>query len=267
MKLPLFALLLLSSCAFFTDNLFGSFPNANQFLNRFPENQKALIMIKNYTEDLFWCKVESQYHEIKSDDFCIKVRPSKLNQILMLDPGIYKLIDYSFTKEQYIFGKTRKNLSSKSSLVVTVDANKINYVGLIERVGSKYKAEDEFAEIQKSFKTKNYQELKASFEISLNDIDYLFKIYEKNSNILKYNIAEVAEYKIKTTNNKKMVSCVPVCDKDFILRIEQDLNLNKEKYNQKYIKKLEQNLSLEKQKCAQNFSQKSNLENLGEEDE
>ncbi len=135
MKLPLFALLLLSSCAFFTDNLFGSFPNANQFLNRFPENQKALIMIKNYTEDLFWCKVESQYHEIKSDDFCIKVRPSKLNQILMLDPGIYKLIDYSFTKEQYIFGKTRKNLSSKSSLVVTVDANKLNKLALFEGVG------------------------------------------------------------------------------------------------------------------------------------
>lgn len=269
MKSPLFLLFLFlcSSCTFVTDNIFGNFPDSNNFLHRFPENEKALVILKNHAENLFWCKVESQNHNIKREDHCVKVRTSDLNQIVMLDPGIYKLMDYTFTKEQYIFGKTRKNLSSKSSLTINVDAGEILYVGLIERVGVKYKAEDEFLNLKKAFKSNNYQELQSSLKLSVEEVEWLVNIYKKNPAILKEKLAEAVEYKtILRGNSKNDSSCKSVCNLDFVERIEQDLKLNKNKYNQKYVNKLERELKQEKSKCVE-VRQIEHSDKVGDEDD
>lgn len=252
MKSPLLIIIifLLSACQFATDNVFGSFPHANKFLQRFPQNQKSLVILKSTTDNLIWCKVQKESDAITDEDFCLEIKPKKQNQVLLFDPGIYKLLDYSSIKEDYIFGKSREKLSSKNSLVINLAAQEIVYIGSITRVGTKYQAESEFEILKKAFRSKNYQELKDSIILNLQDLEQLVNLAQEN---LSQKIAAPVNYE-KNLNKKLKNSCQPICNQKLIDEKEAELKLHRDKYSQKYITKLEKEIATEKLQCSKKLA-------------
>ena len=93
----LFIILLLSfttSCLALTDPLFADIPTSNNFVNRFKENKKGIVLLKLNSDYIStsWCQANFEI-ELKNKN-CIKINPTNYYQIIMLEPGWYEIDGY-----------------------------------------------------------------------------------------------------------------------------------------------------------------------------
>lgn len=121
----LLLLLILSSCIFLTDGFKPNIVDDNNFLNRFPDNRKAIVLIKingNSRSQTYWCRNALEH----SQDHCFRVNADNQYHIIMVLPGVYYFLKSAKTSEP-IFGKVPKSL--KYLTVFEARAGEIIYVG------------------------------------------------------------------------------------------------------------------------------------------
>jgi hypothetical protein len=193
------SLLLLSSCVFLTEGSLSNITDENSFLNRFPDNQKSIVIVKitgNIKNITWWC---NQKNLIKhSDDNCFKIRPSKQYQIMMLEPGSYHFFSY-FKNHKPFFISPKEIYNSKKNLTIfEAKAGEISYIGDLSlsrssRISKKHSGEfrikDSFKKLDKILSGKSSKKAEKLFPKQVWEIKYLVKNYSNLKDRLKTRLA------------------------------------------------------------------------------
>ncbi len=202
-KTKFFLLLLLcinTSCLAITDNLFGNFPDANFFHERFPYNKKSIVILKIHAgskiEDKVWCRLDDEklLQEVKSSSYCFKIKADNKNKMLMVVPGTYFLTNHhAMSNHQYLYDvKSSRNLMSGTHLVsFKAIAEKINYIGTIYEEGAYRQVENEFSLIKNLLAIADYVNLQKNFNNSNQDLAWLIERYVDSKHLFKNNLAEI----------------------------------------------------------------------------
>jgi hypothetical protein len=160
-KILIILLLTLSNCSWLNHQISPKFPNSNRFINRFLGNEQgiAIIKINSVYPASFWCK----------DKKCIEIKTANSYQILMLEPGFYKLDSFESSNKFY---EKKKVSNSKTALAFKVKKDEIIFVGDVNYYAKEpIKNKKSFKEIGAALKNKE----------NLNEI---FKGYEFEAKIL-----------------------------------------------------------------------------------
>jgi hypothetical protein len=181
--LILFFCLSFSSCVFLSEGRLKDFANQNSFLNRFPENQKSIIIVKvngRFGSAMWWC---SQRNILKyNSDNCFKLRANKQYQILMIEPGLYYFLK-SFRKYPPIFSPVQKDYDKIKRLsTFTAKAGEIVYIGDLSIRRSSweddgFRVRDGFKKLDLLLSNKNPEKTKQLFASQMWERKYLIKNY------------------------------------------------------------------------------------------
>ncbi len=140
--ITLIILTLTTSCLALIDPLFSTIPSSNNFIDRFPENKKGIVLLKLNSDYLAisWCQASFE-NEVK-DKSCIKLNPSDYYQIIMLEPGWYEIEGYRVINRRFQalrekeIEPTISNITGKRKspplLAFEVIEGKISYAGNIK---------------------------------------------------------------------------------------------------------------------------------------
>jgi len=205
--ISIFSLFLITSCLAITDPLFSSIPSANNFIDRFPENKKGIVLLKLNSDYLAisWCKADFE-NEVK-DKNCIKLNPSNYYQIIMLEPGWYEIEGYRVINRRFQSLKEKEieptisNITgkrkSKPLIAFEVIGGKISYAGQIKFhhssvSGSQVKGED-FIAIENAFLTQNQKQLLKIFKGHKWEEKIIAEKINKTPEILIKNLAKTRE--------------------------------------------------------------------------
>lgn len=196
--------LFLTSCAALTDRFFTDLPDSNKFYRRFPENKKSIAIFKYSSKrsygSLLWCKVENESDKLEDMDNCNRVRQGSYRGLMMLEPGVYKLVSYSDSDDKYVFNEDiKKTLKRRFIASFELKLGEITYIGSIKKTGSRHKIIDEFEEFGKSLYNKDYEDLQNSFSGHLNNLEWLAGKYESFPELFAKRLA-----KGKNRPNKKV---------------------------------------------------------------
>lgn len=199
-------LLLFTSCSAISDNLIGSFPQANYFFARFPQNKKAIVIFKFFSEkqiseNKLWCRVSSIGAKVSDSKFCINFSSANLNEMMMIEPGTYKMAGYIGEMEngEYFYRINPKKLSNKNKYPIIFEAKEgeITYVGALREDENYIKVHDEIGEIKKYLNVQNQKSLLKIFDNNAQEIDYLIQLYQASPKILVNKLAKI-EYGAKS---------------------------------------------------------------------
>lgn len=251
-RLVFLFLFLVSSCSAITHNFIGmgSFVDADEFYRRFPDNRKSVVVLGydfKYRDPIYWCLVDDLDYKITNVAGCRQIEISNSHKIVMLEPGLYKMVKYSLRKDDYIFGAKESRISDKDSLNFEVKPAQIYYVGNLKKSGRGYKVKDEYAKILRAINTKNYQELLETFDESLDKLEWLVDLENKMVKNLAFKKSDPKKKKVE----KKQ--CPNACDKKEIREIrkrKREVELDRHKYNRKYLNKLMKELNFDKKRCG-----------------
>ena len=180
--------LFLSSCGAITNDLFGNYPDSRYFYERFPQNKKAVIIVKNYSKKrlpkpVTWCKFDSNK--------CIRINFANLNKMLMVEPGTYILSSgrsKNVDNEEFISKKLRK---VRNSVSFKANEGRINYVGAYRFEGTHREIDNEFYIIMNALRKKDYKFLQENFDNLDHEIEWLVKNYHKSPIVLNKRLAKV----------------------------------------------------------------------------
>ncbi|MBU6338840.1 MAG: hypothetical protein KGQ36_02585 [Rickettsiales bacterium] len=236
----------------------AKFHNSEKFLERFPHNKKSIIILKFSAKSpkdyLLWCPVFDLDDHIVDDDNCRKTYATDSYKIFMFEPGFYKLSEYEFDENQYIFQKPKKKFSTKSSLSFKADAGEIIYAGFIKENGvKKHEVIDEFVILKNALATKNYQELDKLFAHDLKDLEWLVTNYHNSPKYFVKELFEGKKLEVKTEINDEAInpsSCTVFCDREVLRKREKEIEVDREKYSKKYLQQLIDELNSDKEKCG-----------------
>lgn len=248
----------ISSCSFVTENILetSKFHNSNKFLERFPDNQKSIVILKFSSKSpndyLLWCKVFEFDDKMSGNDNCQKIYSSDFYKILMFEPGNYKLSEYEF-EDQYIFQKPKKKISSKASLNFKAEVGKIIYAGFIKENGvKKHEIIDNFALIKNALETRNYQELSKLFSHSIKDLELLVKNYHDSPKNFIKELFEGKKLEARNEENSDSsnMACSAFCDLEVLRKREREIEIDRDKYSKKYLQQLINELNFDKKRCG-----------------
>ncbi len=247
-------LFFISSCSAFTSNFFEDLPTPNKFYQRFPENKKSLIVMKYTTDDLYesllWCKVSNEKERLQNTNSCHKLKALNYNASLMLEPGIYKLITFSYSDDQFVFAKNIKEVLTKKFLVnFEAKQGEIVYVGAIDKKGSRHQVVDEFELFKKSLETANSKDLGILFEGHLQDSEWLIDQYRARPQALVKRLANngISEKEKEDAKNKKILESLPDGFYEMLLEKVRQENLTKNQLKEE-VKKQSRKLKPKKNK-------------------
>lgn len=134
--LPIF--LLISACVFLTKGSVMDFADENSFLNRFPENQKAIVIVRingSTGSKALWCDQKNLLHS--DSDNCFWLYASRQYHIMMIKPGVYYLLK-SFRKYPPLFSSVDEmNEQIKYLTTFVARAGEIVYIGDLSMKGFK----------------------------------------------------------------------------------------------------------------------------------
>ncbi|MCE3255119.1 MAG: hypothetical protein K0R25_613 [Rickettsiaceae bacterium] len=202
-KVALLTLLfLLGSCVFLTENSLKQNVNQNSFLNRFPENQKSIIIFKargKAKSSILFCDQES------TND-CRKIYVSNHYQILMLEPGIYSLQANSY--DSPIFSRFKK--SNKELVLLELMPREIAYLGTLSirkrsnsnnsasrsnfEVTSDSGAKDDSQMIKNLLENNERQKLEELFANQILEINFLIDKYPEVKNLFKKRLIKAPKF-------------------------------------------------------------------------
>lgn len=173
----------LTSCTAICSNLIGHFPDNKIFLERFPNNKKAIIISRFHdnsmmAESAMWCRVIDD-SDLKKVDFCVNFLFANKAEIIMLEPGKYYLFSTSnkkYRSKKYLYEMEEKFLSvNRSKLSFTVRAAEIAYIGDMYKKSGRVDFEDEFLELKKLLQNRNYEALEKTFVNKKTDLTWLIE--------------------------------------------------------------------------------------------
>lgn len=204
--LILLSLLTLSSCVFLTENTLDQTINDNNFLNRFPTNKKAIVLLKiqgKKNERVYLCQKTQE--SVQNNEDCQAIYATGQYRILMLNPSIYYL--FAEPKNRPIFSDIKTSEEQKYSAVLEVKSGKIIYAGDIfykkitsidddgetKIVSQKLVANDNFELVQNILSGKNSKQKDKLFSNQKWEIDYLIKNYSSLQNRFEKKLIESKE--------------------------------------------------------------------------
>ena len=202
--ITLIILTLTTSCLALIDPLFSTIPSSNNFIDRFPENKKGIVLLKLNSDYLAisWCQASFE-NEVK-DKSCIKLNPSDYYQIIMLEPGWYELQGYKQTNRRFQSVREKEieptfsNITGKRKtapvLAFEVDEGKISFAGHIKfhhvsASGAAQIKDDDFLEIAKLFSAQEQINLLKIFKGHQWEEKIIAKQITENPQILVKNLA------------------------------------------------------------------------------
>ena len=169
-------LLLLSSCVFLTENTLNQAINTNSFLSRFPQNQKAIIIIKlnGKREDRIYLCNKNNVIVKKT---CLPIYATSQYRILMLNPDFYYL--NVPPKNRPIFSQNNSKMSEEYFAILEAKAGEIAYVGDInyQTLYRKLVVNDNFKTLQNLFNKADLEQLQKLFANQNWEINFLTEQY------------------------------------------------------------------------------------------
>jgi hypothetical protein len=200
--LILLSAIFLTSCVFLTENSLNQSISDNSFLNRFPQNQKTIVIFKlsgKRGDKIYLCRQTEKKENITTNNIkgCKPIYIADQYHILMLKPGSYFF--FSPPPNRPIFSNNNIETQQKYLTVLEAKAGEILYVGDIlyrqaikqikdyddEEVtvlNSQFKVLDKF-ELLQNLLEKNSTQIHKSFINQPWEANYLIKHY---SDLQKY---------------------------------------------------------------------------------
>ena len=177
--IPLFIILLFSSCIFLTENTLDQTISANNFLNRFPQNQKAIALIKingKRGDRIYLCSKKDNI--IAKKENCLPIYATNQYTILMINPGLYYLV--APPKNRPIFPQNDHLESEQSSVILEAKAGEIVYVGDInyQTLYVKLEVNDSFEILHNLFVKADLERLQKLFVNQNWEINFLVQQYQ-----------------------------------------------------------------------------------------
>jgi len=212
------SIIFLTSCVFLTENTLEQTISDNGFLNRFPQNQKAIIILKlsgKKGDKIYLCGQENiVVDNIKS---CQPIYINNQYHILMLKPNLYYL--FAPPKNHPIFSTNKVVEQEKYLTILEAKAGEMTYVGdvfykqeisqvngyedsVVEVLNRQFKILDKFELVQKLLSGKNSKQTKKLFANQPWEINYLIKQYPDLQSRFKKNLLksfDIQEQKLKKT--------------------------------------------------------------------
>lgn len=248
-------LLLITSCLALTDPLFSDIPSSNNFINRFPQNKKGIVLIKINSDylALSWCQASFE-SEVKNKS-CIKINPSNYYQIIMLEPGWYEIEGYRVINRRFQSLKSTEiepvisNITGKRKspplLAFEVTAGKISYAGHIKfhhsSVSGTLIKGDDFAIIQNNFAEKNQKQLLKNFKGHRTELKIIADQINQNPEILIKNLAKTkADFGEVKQIEKKQEAAIKKRERQFLkehakkMRLQKQTGIKKERKLKNY---------------------------------
>lgn len=219
--IALILIILLSSCVFLTENSLDQTISADNFLNRFPDNQKAIIIFKlsgQKFDQIYLCSKENIISNKINN--CQSIYATNQYRILMLKPNLY----YFFAPRENhpIFFNNKTEDQEKYLTILETKAGEMIYAGDIayKQAGNdeegksskilnrKFSINDNFDLVENILNGKNsgkssWQKEKL-FANQTWEINYLIKEYPSLKNRFKKRLLKSFEFKNPNLKNKKI---------------------------------------------------------------
>lgn len=242
--IALLLLVLLNSCLAITDPLFATIPSSNNFIDRFPENKKGIVLLKLSSDYLgiSWCRTD--FENKPKDKNCVKLNPSNYYQIIMLEPGWYEIEGYRIINRRYQALREKEieplvsNITGKRKsaplLAFQVIEGKISYVGTVKfhhssASGSQVNG-DNFDEIKNAFLTQNAKQLSQIFKGHKWEVKIVSEKINKAPNILFKNLAKTrADFVEEKQIDKKQEREMKKNERRFLKRHAKEMRLQNQK--------------------------------------
>lgn len=196
------SIIFLTSCVFLTENSLDQTISDNSFLNRFPQNQKAIVIFKlsgKKNDKIYLCQQKSiSTNDIKD---CQSIYITNQYHILMLKPDLYYFVPTP--PNHPIFSKNQIKNQEKYLTILEAKAGEMIYVGDIvykqaitkhndyeddEEVSilnSQFTILDNFEQVQNLLMGKNSKQTQKLFANQTWEINYLIKEYSSLRSIFK----------------------------------------------------------------------------------
>lgn len=216
------ALCFLSSCVFLSEGSVNDFVNENNFLNRFPENQKSIVIVKiagSSASKVLWCDQKNIIEP--SPDNCFWIYAGDTYHILMLKPGNYYLLKY-FRKHPPLFSSIDESHNQMRYFTsFSVKPGQISYLGDLAMKGSagkEYDQEDKniisdngdvivrdnFENLRDLLNNKNPKKTDRAFANQPWEKNYLVKEYPNLKNLLVKRLVKNVKLKDNSTKPKNI---------------------------------------------------------------
>ena len=187
------SVIFLTSCVFLTENTLKQTISDNSFLNRFPQNQKSIIILKlsgKKGDKIYLCNQENI--AVNNAQSCQPIYTSNQYHILMLKPSLYYL--FAPLKNLPIFSTNKVVEQGKYLTILEAKAGEMTYGGdifykqkisrlndgedsKVEVVNHQFKVLDKFEFLQKLLSGKKSKQTKKLFASQPWEIHYLIKQY------------------------------------------------------------------------------------------
>ncbi len=200
--LILLSAIFLTSCVFLTENSLDQSISDNSFLNRFPKNQKAIIIFKlsgKRGDKIYLCRQTQQKEnsEVNNIKGCKPIYINDQYQILMLKPGAYFF--FSPPPNRPIFSKNNIEIQQKYLTILEVQSEEILYVGdIIYRQAIKQIKDyddEEVTVLNSQFKVLDkFEMLQNLLKKNSNQTQKLFANQPFEANYLIYNYSNLQKY-------------------------------------------------------------------------
>ncbi len=201
--------ILLSSCIFLTENHLNQTINTDSFLNRFPQNQKTIIILKfsgKKGDRIYLCKQENFFSSNKND--CQTIYAEEQYHILMLAPNLYYL--FAAPENLPIFSRKKAKKEEQYLTILEAKAGEMIYAGNIvyQRSINKFTVSDSFDLVENILSGKNSQNKEELFTNQIWEINYLIKEYSTLKNRFKKKLLK--NFELRNPNSKtKLKNSLP----------------------------------------------------------
>lgn len=210
-KLLIIFLLSFSSCVFLTENKLSQTISEDNFLNRFPDNKKSIVIFKlngKKRDRVYFCQDQDMTRG--SLENCKAVYATNQYHILMLKPAKYYLFskpeNRPLLSENKIDEKQKHFASFKSKSGKVLYLGEITYKSAIasdddldvQNLGGKFLVKDNFNLIQKILSGQNQKQKDQLFSNQNWEINYLIDNYENLKDRLSKQLLENDEVKTKS---------------------------------------------------------------------
>ncbi len=204
------SLFCLSSCVFLTENRLDQTISENSFLNRFPENKKAIVILKlqgKKRDRIYLCQEKNVLiHDLKG---CKTVYATNQYNIFMMEPASYYL--FSKPENRPIFGANKIEEKQKYFAILNLNAGEIIYAGEIfykqaaaenealevRTLDRRFVINDNFHLVENILNGKNLKQKDKLFSNQVWEVNYLINNYQKLESRFKKRLLESAENNIK----------------------------------------------------------------------
>ncbi len=215
--IALLSTIFLSSCVFLTENSLDQTISADSFLNRFPQNQKAIVIFKlsgKKEERLYLCPKGNI--ATKTITNCRTVYATNQYNILMLSPNLYYL--FAPPENRPIFSNNKTEEPEKYLTILEAKAGEMIYIGDIfykhsvntdedqstKILNHKFAVNDNFELVENILNRKNSKQKEKLFANQTWEINYLIQEYPSLKRCFKKRLLKSFEPKSPNLKNKKI---------------------------------------------------------------